>query len=256
MKITIITVCYNAEKYIEHAIRSLLAQRFQEFQYIVVDGGSSDGTKEILRKYSEHIDVIISEPDQGLYDAMNKGLSMAIGDVVGVLNADDFLNSDRILEEIAATFEKNVSIDMAFGNVVFVDADSLKIKRYYDARFFRAWMLRFGWMPPHTACFIRKSVFEKFGNYSLDFRIAADYELFVRTLYRHGLKFEFIDKVLVRMRTGGLSTAGWRSSLLINREIVRACSSNGLRTSLLVLMLKIPFKLIELIRRPALEDLR
>ena len=182
---------------------------------------------------------------------MNKGVALAKGDIVGILNSDDFYESEDVISSVVRVFAENPDVDVVFGDVVFVaPEDLLRVTRYYGAEHFRPWKLRFGWMPPHPATFVRKSAYERVGKYRLDMRIAADYDMFVRWLLVAGLKWKYLDKVLVRMRAGGVSTSGFRSSIRLNREIVRACRDNGVYTNLLFVLSKIPFKLLELIRRP------
>lgn len=250
MKISVITVCLNCAATIRSTIESVLSQTHGDVEYIIVDGGSDDGTLSIIDEYRANIANVISGPDAGIYDAMNKGVSLATGDIVGILNADDFFENDRVLTDVAAAFAREPSVDVVFGDVVFVRPDDLsRVVRYYDSSRFRPWKLRFGWMPPHPATFVRRSVYQLYGFYRTDYRIASDYERFVRWLLVHGLHYLRIDKVLVRMRTGGISTAGLRGNLLLNREIVRACRDNGVYTNLFVVLSKLPMKLLELVKK-------
>lgn len=251
MKISIITVCYNSVETIRDTLESVLQQDYLNIEYIIVDGGSNDGTLDILREYQSGISKVISESDKGIYDAMNKGIQAATGDVIGILNSDDFYANPNVISEVANVFKSNQRLDMVFGDVVFVDpANTDKIVRYYDSGKFKSWKLRFGWMPPHTASFITRSAYEQVGNYSLDYKISADYEFFVRMLLIHKLSFLRINNVLVKMRSGGISTSGFKSSLLLNNEIVKSCKSNGVYTNLFFVLLKIPLKILELIRKP------
>ncbi|MBE8590170.1 glycosyltransferase [Pseudomonas sp. MAFF 301449] len=252
MKLSIITVCFNSASTIRDTIESVLSQDYGDIEYIVVDGGSKDGTQAIVESYGDRISRFVSEPDKGLYDAMNKGVAMATGAVVGILNSDDFYESTTSLASVAKAFERRPESDAVFGDVVFVNPSDLhKVTRFYRANRFAPWKLRFGWMPPHPATFIRKSAYDIVGQYSLKYRISADYEFFVRLFKVHALKYSYIDQVLVRMRSGGASTAGPRSSLKLNLEIVNACRTNGLYTNILMLLFKLPFKLYELRKRPA-----
>lgn len=206
---------------------------------------------KIVSEYEDRIATIVSEPDHGIYDAMNKGIRAATGDVVGILNSDDFFATPNVIANVVEVFDGSRDADMVFGDVVFVAPNDLSsVKRFYSSRHFKPWKLRFGYMPPHPATFVRRELYTRFGEYNLDYHIAADYEMFVRWLIRHEVKFRRIDEVLVRMRLGGVSTAGLRSSILLNREIVRACVDNGLYTNLVCMLPKIPFKLLELLRRP------
>ncbi|ESP95138.1 MULTISPECIES: glycosyltransferase family 2 protein [Pseudoalteromonas] len=252
MKVSIVTVCYNSAETIEDTIRSVVSQTYDDIEYIIVDGGSTDNTLKIVDKYKAHIDVLISEPDRGIYDAMNKGVEAATGDVVGILNSDDFYETKESVASIVSEFDD--ATDIVFGDLVFVNADNLsKVTRFYSLPKFAPWKLRFGWMPPHPATFIRKSSYDKHGLYKLDYKISADYEMFVRLLLVHKLSFKHVAKTLVRMRDGGVSTSGIQSSIRLNQEIVKACLENSIYTNLLFLLTKIPFKLFELVKRPKNE---
>lgn len=252
MKVSIVTVCYNSAETIEDTIKSVISQTYDDIEYIIVDGGSTDDTLKIVEKYKAHIDILISEPDRGIYDAMNKGVEAATGDVVGILNSDDFYETKDSVASIVSEFDD--ATDIVFGDLVFVNADNLaKVTRFYSLPNFSPWKLRFGWMPPHPATFIRKSSYNKHGLYKLDYKISADYEMFVRLLLVHKLCFKHLGKTLVRMRDGGVSTSGVKSSIRLNQEIVKACVENNIYTNLLFLLTKIPFKLFELVKRPKNE---
>ena len=251
MKLSIITVCFNSASTIRDTIESVLSQDYTDIEYIVVDGGSKDGTQAIVESYGARISHFVSEPDKGIYDAMNKGVSLATGTVVGILNSDDFYESTTCASSVIKVFEQRPESDVVFGDVVFVNAADLnKVTRYYRGNRFEPWKLRFGWMPPHPATFVRKAAYKTVGLYSLKYRISADYEFFVRLFMVHKLKYSYLDQVLVRMRSGGASTAGLRSSLKLNFEIVSACRTNGVYTNIFMLLLKLPFKLYELRKRP------
>ncbi|OQY15941.1 MAG: glycosyl transferase [Desulfobacteraceae bacterium 4572_35.1] len=252
MKVSIVTVCYNSEATIRDTIESVLAQSYSDIEYIIVDGASSDRTMAIIDEYRDRITNVVSESDKGIYDAMNKGIKLATGDVVGILNSDDFYQNNAVIHDVVCHFDSFTDSDVVFGDVVFVAPGNLeKIIRFYRSGHFRPWKLRFGWMPPHPATFIKKRAYDQFGLYSLGFKISSDYEMFVRLLLVHKLSFSRINKVLVRMRTGGVSTAGIKSRLLLNKEIVRACRKNGIYTNLLFVLSKLPFKLMELFYRPS-----
>ncbi|MFT0476046.1 glycosyltransferase family 2 protein [Pseudomonas antarctica] len=251
MKVSIITVCYNSAGTIRDTIESVFLQDHSNIEYILVDGGSKDGTQAIIESYGDRISRFVSEPDKGLYDAMNKGVALATGDVIGVLNSDDFYESATSVSSVVKAFKRRPESDAVFGDVVFVDAPNLQtVTRFYRGNRFAPWKMRFGWMPPHPATYIRKSAYQKVGSYSLKYTISADYEFFVRLFMVHRLKYSYLDKVLVRMRSGGASTAGLKSSLRLNMEIVDACRTNGVYTNLPMLLLKLPFKLYELRKRP------
>lgn len=246
MKISIITVSFNSEKTIRDTIESVLAQTYQNVEYIIVDGASRDKTMGIVQEYAGSISKIVSEPDKGIYDAMNKGIAMATGDVIGILNSDDFYESNESLEWVADAFRDAPKNSVVFGDVVFVSPEDLqRVTRTYAAAHFKAWKLRFGWMPPHPGSFIKATAYKDVGEYSLLYKISADYEMFVRLLLIKRMAYMHIDKVLVRMRSGGVSTGGVKSSLRLNNEIVQACRRNGIYTNLLMVLSKIPFKLLE-----------
>lgn len=251
MKVSIVTVCFNSAATIRDTIRSVLAQSYANIEYIVVDGASTDETVAIINEYQEDISKIISEPDNGLYDAMNKGISLATGDIVGILNSDDFFESPDSIQYVVNGFRSGSHVDIVFGDVVYVESHDLTtIRRFYSSRKFKSWKLRFGWAPPHAATFARRSIYEKFGHYNLKYKIASDYEMFVRWLIVQSLPYLRIDRVLVRMRLGGVSTSGIGANFLGNKEIVDAFVSNGLYTNLVFLLAKIPFRLLELVRKP------
>lgn len=251
MKVSIITVCFNSAATIRDTIRSVLTQSYADIEYIVVDGASTDETVAIIREYQEDISKIISEPDDGIYDAMNKGISSATGDIVGILNSDDFFESPDTIQQVVDCFGNGSCVDIVFGDLIYVDSHDLTtVKRFYSSRKFKPWKLRFGWMPPHPATFVRRSAYDRCGQYSLKYKISSDYEMFVRWLMVEKLPYFRVDRVLVRMRQGGVSTSGIRSNFLLNREIVDACVSNGVYTNLVFLLAKVPFKLLELVRKP------
>lgn len=251
-KVSIITVCFNSGGTIRDTLLSVQSQNYPHIEHVIVDGGSSDDTMGIVAEFRDSLGPVVSEPDNGLYDAMNKGIGMATGDVIGILNSDDFFEDSEVVRTVMQAFEDNLSVDVVFGDVVFVAPSDLRsIIRFYQAGHFRPWKLRFGWMPPHPATFVRRSVYAQFGGYRLDMKISADFEMFVRWLVKHKLRYCWIDKVIVRMRSGGASTAGLKSSLILNTEIVRSCRENGLYTNLAFVLTKVPLKLLELVRRPS-----
>ena len=248
MKISIITACYNSVDVIRHAMDSVLAQSWGELEYIVVDGGSSDGTVDVIQEYEPKFKGRmrwISEADQGLYDALNKGIRMAGGEVVGILNGDDFFRHARVVESVAQAF--NPEIDATYADIRFVKGAKLdQVTRYYSARRWKPWMLRWGYMPPHPSFYCRRAKFEQLGYYKLDYKIAADYELLIRFLWKGGLRARYINDALIDMRLGGLSTKGVASTITLNREIVRGNRENGVYTNMLMLCPKYLFKVWEL----------
>jgi glycosyltransferase involved in cell wall biosynthesis len=236
---------------------SVLEQKGVDLDYIVVDGGSDDGTVELLKEYEAKFAGLmrwISEKDRGMYDAINKGIRMATGDVVGILNADDVLATDDTLAKIAAAFEGagvlGDRVDAVYADIRFVsDADSVealrsaKTVRYCSAARFRLWMFRFAAMVPHPSFYARRECFDRHGDYSLDYRICADFELVLRFLGIAKLRSAYLPECVVLMRMGGASTAGWRSNVEINREDLRALRAHGIWSCLPLIYLKYLFKI-------------
>ena len=276
MKISLITACYNSAETIGTAIESVLSQKSVDVEYIVVDGGSRDGTVDIIKEYADktlNSQLLTpnftfrwqSESDKGMYDAINKGIKMATGDVVGILNADDVLATEDTLARIAAAFQPSKqtthhsptpslldssTIDCVYADIRFVrEGESVealrkaKSVRYCSAAKWRPWMFRFAAMVPHPSFYVRRECFERLGGYSLDYRICADFELELRYLYLAKLKAAYLPECVVVMRMGGMSTAGWRSNMEINREDLRALRSHGIWSCLPLIYLKYLFKI-------------
>lgn len=238
-----ITVAYNSGVTIKRTLESVAAQDYPDLEYIVVDGGSTDSTLEQVEQYPDLVTELISEPDRGIYDAMNKGVLRATGEIVGILNSDDFYLCSDVLKEVAALFCADPSLEVVLGDVDFVADDDLnKTVRNYRAGRFKPWMFRFGLMPPHPAVFVRKSAYERVGLYKLGYRIAADFDFLVRLLLIDGANYRVAGKHWVRMRIGGTSTAGWRSNLISTREMLRSLRENKVFSSTPMLLLRLPVK--------------
>jgi glycosyltransferase involved in cell wall biosynthesis len=244
--VSIITVSFNSAPTIGEAIESVLSQDYPEIQYIVIDGGSTDGTVEVVRGFGDRVDRFVSEPDRGIYDAMNKGIRLARGSVVGMLNSDDTYTSTRSVSDLMEAMERE-STDSVFGDVIYVDKeDTDRVVRYYRSARWSPWRFRFGWMPAHPTFFVKREWYERCGLFSLDYRVAADFEMLVRLLHVAGVTYSYVGRPVVRMRSGGASASGWSNSLAINREIVRACRAHGIWTGLPLMALKVPAKLLEM----------
>lgn len=250
MKISIITVVLNNKSCIEDCINSVLNQIYKNVEYIVVDGGSTDGTTDIIKKYEDKINVWVSEPDDGIYDAMNKGIKLATGEIIGMLNSDDLYIDEHVISNVVREFGKN-NVDSVYADLVYVERNNLeKVVRYYDSSVFQVSKFAYGWMPAHPTCFIKKNVYDKYGLYKTDYSIAADYELLVRFYAKHRVSYSYLPKVIVRMRSGGLSTRNFKSNVILNREIVRACRENGIETNIFKVYSKYFIKMFQLIKRP------
>lgn len=249
MKITVITVAFNAEHTIAETLDSVAAQVHPDIEHIVVDGASTDGTLEVVKRRCKRVARLVSEPDHGIYDAMNKGLRLATGDIIGFLNADDVYADTGVLERVSAAMETE-RFDAIFGDAEFFDPDrpNRPLRRYRSERF-RPGRIAGGWMPAHPTLFLRRHVYERFGLFRTDYRIAGDFELVARMFHSGTLSYRHMPEVLVRMRTGGVSTGGWRNTILLNKEVLRACRENGIPTSLPKILSKYPAKLLEFFRR-------
>ena len=229
LTISIITAVFNSKNCIETCINSVLSQIYKDKEYIVIDGGSTDGTLESIKKSQSGITKLISEKDNGIYYAMNKGISNATGDVIGILNADDFYPSPEILEKVAEVFQKD-NIDSCYGDLMYVDSENTdKVIRYWQSGPYDMNKFYQGWMPPHPTFFLRRSVYEKYGFFNLNLGSAADYEMMLRLLLKHRISTTYIPEVLVKMRVGGISNASLRSRIHANRMDRRAWQVNGLK---------------------------
>lgn len=228
MKVSIITVSFNASKTIRDTIESVISQKGVDIEYILVDGNSTDGTQDIIRSYGEKISKFISEPDNGIYDGMNKGVSLASGDIIGILNADDVYAYDEVLKDIISVFKSDV--EGVYADLVYVAEDDLsKVKRTWVSKSYVHGSFRKGWMPPHPTFFVKREVYEKYGYYTLQLRSAADYEFMLRVIHKNEIKVGYLNKVIVRMRVGGTSNASLKNRVKANKEDKMAWKMNGLK---------------------------
>jgi len=238
LKITIITICYNSAATIEKTILSVAGQSFKNIEYIIIDGNSNDGTVDVINKYEDNVTKWISEPDEGLYDAMNKGLSMATGDLIGVLNSDDTFYSTTVIEEIVNFHQQN-DIEASVGDIIQHNEDG-KIVRLYSSKYWNPEKLKIGFMPPHPSIFLKSSLFSKYGNYDLGFIIGADYELITRFFLKNNIRWKYSGITTTAMLVGGLSSSGSGSYRLITQEIKKALLMNGIPFS----FIKIHFRFL------------
>lgn len=248
MKVSIITVTYNSAQTLAMTIESVLRQTYQDIEYIVKDGGSTDKTIDVIKEYEPMFHgrmKWMSAKDKGIYDGMNKGIEMATGNIVGILNSDDFFTDNHVIEKIADAFNEK-KVDAIYGDVHFVKGSNLKKSiRYYSSRLFCPFWLRFGFMPAHPSFYVRRDVFSKVGLYKTDYKIGADFEMMVRMFYRHRITYHYLPYDFVTMRTGGVSTRDINSRRILLKEDVRACRENGIRTNQFLIALKYLYKFLE-----------
>lgn len=248
MKVSIITVVRNGKKTIADAIGSVLSQTYEDIEYIVVDGSSTDGTIEIIQSYEDKVTKFLSEPDQNLYDAMNKGITLATGDIVGILNSDDFYIDKFVVEKVVKKFKEN-NVDCVYADLVFVKPSNLnRTVRYYDSSKFNSSKFAYGWMPAHPTFFVKRNIYKMYGVFRTDLKIAADFDILVRFMFTHRISYSYIPEVLVKMRVGGISTS--LSSVWINsREQLQACKNNNIDTNLFKILSKYFSKLPGLLNK-------
>lgn len=247
MKISILTVCWNASNTIEATIKSVQAQDYANIEYIIVDGNSKDGTVDILKKYSDVITKWISEPDKGLYDAMNKGIQMATGEYIGIVNADDTLADPMVISRIAKFLYTN-KVNASIGDIVQHNEEG-KIVRHYSAKNWTPDKLEIGFMPAHPAIFFKKELFDKFGYYALDFKIGADYELITRFFLKNRITWSYTGITTHRMLVGGVSSSGWKSYNKVSEEIMKALDMNKVAYSPLRIKSRAIWKVFGFLKR-------
>jgi glycosyltransferase len=238
LRFTIITAVYNNKQHIEDCIQSVVAQNYLNYEYIIIDGGSDDGTVEIIKKHEKHLSKFVSEKDNGIYDALNKGISLATGDVIVFLHSDDLFASNDVLLKAAGVFDKKNS-DSVFGDLLYVSKDNTnKIIRYWKAGEYKHNKLLYGWMPAHPAFFVKKKVYDECGMFDTKFRIAADYDLVLRFLHKAKITAEYLPEVFVKMRTGGASNKSAGNILTKSKEDFAALRGNGFASPMLILFFK------------------
>jgi glycosyltransferase involved in cell wall biosynthesis len=249
IKVSIITVTFNSERTISETIDSVLAQVYPDIEYIIVDGCSTDGTVEIIKSYGKSVSIFLSEPDSGIYDAINKGIRLASGDIVGLLNSDDVFYDKYIIEKIIRTF-CDYDIDAVFGDAQFVDPlKTSKIIRYYSSKSFNPGKFKYGYMPAHPSFYVKREIFDKLGYYKVDYKIAADFELLIRFLYKNPIKHKYLEIPFVIMKMGGVSNKSFWSKYILNKEIARACKENGIQTNYLNIYSKYFSKVFDFVNK-------
>ena len=248
MKISIITITLNSDSTIRDTLNSVMSQTYKNIEHIIVDGGSTDTTLPIIKRYPNKRKKVIVKSKSKIYEAMNIGIKAATGEYIAILNSDDIYQSNKVIEEVVKFIKKNKSCGVFLGNLIYFKGnDYYNIIRYYSATIFKKWMIRFGLMPPHPASFIKKELYEKFGLYNENFKIASDFDFFLRLLYLGKVRFKVINKTIVRMRAGGVSGKDFNSYITTNREIKKSFEINKLNFSVLQMLARIPSKLKQLI---------
>ncbi len=249
LKVSIITVCFNSSETIERTIQSVLAQDYPNIEYIVVDGRSSDSTLQIVDRYRVSISKIISEKDDGIYDAINKGIAAATGDIIAIIHGDDFYADGQVISSVVNCFDKN-NIDTVYGDLQYVDRqDTSNIKRNWISGNYKKQNFLKGWMPPHPSFFAKKICYEKFGMFNTTLRSAADYELMLRLLYKHNCSVDYIPRVLVKMRVGGKSNVSIMNRIKANREDKKSWELNGLQAGMFTFIRKPLSKLGQFLKK-------
>ena len=246
MKISVITISKNCKPTIERTIKSVLNQEYKDKEYIVIDGDSIDGTKEVLEKYKPFVDKIVSENDEGIYHAINKGIKLAKGDIISLIHGNDMFAHEKVLTDVANNFRDNNNLDILIADVAFKNKlDDNKYIRYYPSKTFRPWMLRFGYSPPHLSSFFSRNVKNSIGLYNTDFKIAGDFEYFVRCFLKNKLKYKKLNKCFVYMSLGGVSNRNIKSYLISSNEINKALKKNSFYSNIILTFVRFPLKLIQ-----------
>jgi glycosyltransferase involved in cell wall biosynthesis len=246
MKLSIITVSYNSSKTIESTIRSVLSQRIPDLEYIIIDGGSTDDTLSIIKRFKGRINVLISEPDSGIYDAMNKGIKIASGEVIGILNSDDVYADENVLFDVWQNFISNKDLDILYGDLVYVKQDNTdKVIRNWISLPYFNFFFETGNVPPHPSLFVTSKVYEKAGLFDLQFNLAADYEFMFRVFKKHSFKSKYINRLIVRMRLGGATNQSFKNIFYGNKQILKSWRTNGFKAPLYFFPLRIFKRLIQ-----------
>jgi glycosyltransferase involved in cell wall biosynthesis len=243
MKISIVTVVLNQYASIKQSLISVRSQNNSEYEQIIQDGGSTDGTLQILKQMADSKTNIVSAPDMGIYDALNQGISRASGDIIGILHSDDFYPNDNVTENVLSHFKANPNIDIVIGDVVIVNNENKIIRNYTGGKF----NFNIGIMPPHPAVFIRRECYEKYGNFNIEYQIASDYDLLFRFIEVHKLKFVYSKDIIVYMKAGGISNKNIFSSINLNYEIYKIHKSHNRPISIFNLLKKIPVRMREVL---------
>ena len=252
--VSIITVVYNNSKHIRGAIESVLSQDYPRIEHVVIDGCSKDGTVEIIEEFGDKISVFLSEPDEGVYAALNKGIVRAHGDFIGILHSDDLFCDDHVVSDVIQKL-KDTETELCFSDLVIVDEVSGKVMRYVMAHYFRRWMLRIGFFPPHPTVFLKRSIFDEFGLYSKNYKIAGDFDFLIRVFYGRKINWTYMNRITVKMRSGGKSNSGLSNKILCAKEIHESLHMNNIFTLYFFQVGRYLIRMMELLIKPAKKSM-
>ena len=252
--VSIITVVYNNSKYIRDSIESVLSQDYGKIEYIVIDGGSTDGTLEIIEEYINKISSFISEPDEGVYDALNKGIANAKGEYIGILHSDDIFSDAKVISDVIQTL-LNTQSELCVSDLVIVDEHSGKVSRYVKGGRFRRWMLRIGLHPPHPTIVQKKSLFDEFGLYSTKYELAGDFDFMIRLFYGRRINWSYMNRISVKMRTGGKSNSGLSNKILCAKEIHDSLRINNIYSPYFFQLGRYLIRIKELLIKPSKKNI-
>jgi glycosyltransferase len=249
MKVSVITAVFNNKDTIGDTVRSVSNQVYKDVEHIIIDGGSTDETLEMIKRYADGVSRVISEPDRGVYDALNKGIRLSSGDIVGILNGDDVYAHDEVLKTVVDVFEKQ-NVESCFGDLLYVDRQNInKVVRYWKSSHYKPGKFKYGWMPPHPTFFVKRHIYERFGQFNTNFRIAADYELMLRFLEKYRMSTYYIPDVLIKMRVGGISNRSLRNLFTKTSEDYKAWRINDLDGGPYTILLKNLSKIPQFFRK-------
>lgn len=239
MKVSIITITYNSSATVEDTLRTVVSQDYPNLEYIIIDGKSKDKTLEIVEKYKHGIAKVVSEKDKGLYDALNKGIKQATGDIIGMLHSDDLYANDQVISKVVKKFEEDPTIEGVYADLVFVNRNDVnKVMRTWNSGEYEEDAFVRGWMPPHPTFFVKKECYEKFGGFNTELKLSADYELMLRLIHKNKIKLAYLNEVIVKMRMGGVSNVSFFVKLKANIEDKMAWKLNGMKPGVLTMLMK------------------
>ncbi len=251
MKVSVITVVYNAADTIEDTIKSVIEQDYDEIEHIVIDGGSTDDTMDVVNRYREHLAVVLSEPDDGIYDAMNKGIDIASGDIIGTLNADDWYADNGVIRKVVIAFNEDDKLDAVYGDIVFVTREKpYRLIRYWKSRPYNDGLFKKGWMPPHPTFFVKKEIYLRYGKYDVNLKIQSDFDLTMRFLAVNRIRTQYLPGIMVNMRIGGVTSNSISNVIKGNLEAYRACRKNGLAVTPFFMVRKVFSRIPQFFHKP------